>query len=112
MAMATKLKLQNAKMRDTFVEGLLAENRDLKAEIVRLRPFEKRCAEQAWETARGYENEKMDIRQMEADMKTPYRSKKQFDGDGLNPDLPVHPQVWKVSIHGEEGVRACVEKRH
>ena len=57
-------------------------------------------------------NEKMDIRQMEADKKTPYRSKKQFDGDGLNPDLPVHPQVWKVSIHGEEGVRACVEKRH
>ena len=68
-------------------------------------------AEFEWETARGYENEKMDIRQMEADKKTPHRSKKPFNGDGLNPDLPVHPQVWKVSIHGEEGVRACVEWR-
>ena len=67
---------------------------------------------EAWETARGFENEKMDIRQIEADkMKTPYRSKKPYDGDGLDPDLPVHPQVWRLSIHGEEGVRACVEKR-
>ena len=45
MTMATKVKFQNAKMRDSFVEGLLAKNRDLEAEVARLVPFEARCAE-------------------------------------------------------------------